>query len=314
MRTSFVLGVVSVLALSSFGIACSQPVADDSSLAQRRANSSDGTDDGSSTDDTQGNDGQPSVGEHDTTPGNPNATSTPTAPTTTPTASSQFALAISNNTPAADIGDSVQVPITITPANGFTGAVQIAVSGLPDGATADPVSATVSNGAASAMVTIKVGFGTAATEAGASSALTFTGTGGGVSATAPANFKVNPHVQLNIPMNIDALRKAGNSFVDDWGTAFGTAPTTLLTQADNAIVVNVFNNDSKGHIIHAGTPFGGHGDTNNPIQPNAFEQLNGAKRDRALKPGTNATGYPHDGTNGAGASFQVKIGTAPATN
>ena len=104
-------------------------------------------------------------------------------------------------------------------------------------------------------------------------------------------------------MNIDALRAAGNVFRDEWGPAFGENQQALQTQTGNGIVVTVFNGDSKAHIIHGSNGFA-HGDTNAPIQPNAFEMSGGNPRTRTLNPGTNGVGYPHDGGNGAGASLR----------
>jgi hypothetical protein len=71
----------------------------------------------------------------------------------------------------------------------------------------------------------------------------------------------------------------------------------------------VFNADSKAHIIHGASGFA-HGNTAEPIQPNAFEMANGAPRTRTLNVGTNANGYPHDGQQGVGASFRIKVEAA----
>jgi hypothetical protein len=145
-----------------------------------------------------------------------------------------------------------------------------------------------------------------ATPVGGAAALVITGKAGDITATANANFKIAPKVKLTIPVNIDALRAAGTQYRDDWGTAFGSSQKALKTQTGNGIVVTVFNADSKAHIIHGANGFA-HGNTGAPIQPNAFEMNNGAVRTRTLNPGANANGYPHDGAQGAGASFRIKV-------
>ncbi len=99
-------------------------------------------------------------------------------------------------------------------------------------------------------------------------------------------------------------------FRDEWGSAFGANQKALRTQPGNGIVVTVFNADSKAHIIHGASGFD-HGDVDNPIQPNAFEMQDGVPRMRTLSVGTDANGYPHDGDNGSGASFRIKVDAAP---
>ena len=45
-------------------------------------------------------------------------------------------------------------------------------------------------------------------------------------------------------------------------------------------------------------------------KPNAYELTNGVPRVRNLNPGVNASGYPHEGQNGPGASFRIQIQAA----
>jgi hypothetical protein len=238
-------------------------------------------------------------------PGNPNAAAKPGAPSTPGTSNADFALTLSTNTPSVGLGDKTEIDVTVEPKGGFNAPVSIAVTGLPGGATAAPLQ--VTPGTPGKLV-IQADVTTPATAPNQSTPIVVTGTAGGLSATANANFKVAPKLTLTIPMNIDALRAAGTEYRDEWGPAFGQNQQPLQTQTGNGIVVTVFNADSKAHIIHGANGFA-HGDTNNPIQPNAFELSGASPRTRTLNPGVNANGYPHDGGNGAGASFRIKVVT-----
>jgi hypothetical protein len=252
---------------------------------------------------TDGHDPADTTGANTPDTGNPNATSKPNAPSTTGTANAEFALTLANNTPTVGLGDSTQIDVSVQPKNGFNAPVTVTVTGLPGGATAAPLQLTPGT---PGKLVIQADVTTTATASGQSTPIVVTGTAGGLSATANANFKVAPKLTLTIPVNIDALRAAGTQYRDEWGDAFGSNQQALTTQPGNGIVVTVFNADSKAHIIHGANGFA-HGDTNNPVQPNAFELSGGSPRTRTLNPGTNCNGYPHDGGNGSGASFRIKV-------
>ena len=257
-----------------------------------------------------GTSGPPAVGspqnDDNSDPGNlpsttnPNASATPNAPTTAGTSNTMFGLTLSNATPTVGLGDQTEIDVTVVPKAGFNAPVAVTVSGLPAGATANPLTISGTTG--------KLVINTLATTpvSADSVALVVSGASGSLTATANANFKVLPKLQLTLPMNIDALRAAGTIYRDEWGLPFGQNEQALTTQNGNPIVVTVFNADSKSHIIHGANGFA-HGDTGNPIQPNSLEMSNGAPRTRALAVGTNCNGYPHDGANGAGASFRIKV-------
>lgn len=254
-----------------------------------------------------GDDGEPSVGEHDVDDGNPNADTLPGAPTTQGANAPQFTVTLSDAQPALGLGEAKDINVTVTPKNGFTGAVNIAVAGLPAGVTAAPAVATVGAGPATAKITLKADATAAVTPEATPTALKVTGTAGTVSSTANANFKVAPKLLITIPMNVDALRAAQQTFRDDYaGPALGSKAAPLKTQAGNGIVFTVFNADSKQHIVHGAGAFQ-HGDTNNPIEPNAFEIQNGKTRTRTLNVGQNGTGYLHEGAQGVGASFKISV-------
>lgn len=268
------------------------------------------------------------VGDHDPndpgnqdngTPGDPNATQPPANPTDPGKGSGSFDLAVDNATPTADLGTKTDIKVTLTPKGGFTGAVNLTVAGLPTGTTGAfaPASLNVTGAAAvTSTLTVSVPVTTATTGAGTPAAVVVTATSGQTTATANANFKVNAKLKIEIPLNVDALRQANVRYVDDWGTglvgasAIGSAKSPLLTQTGNPIAVTVYNADSASHIVHGQNGFA-HGDTANPVPPNSLEMQNGAPRVRNLAVGVNAQGYPHDGANGVGASFQIQVQASP---
>ena len=254
-----------------------------------------------------GDDGEPSVGENNVDDGNPNADTLPGAPSTQGANAPQFTMTLSDAQPALGLGETKDISVTVTPKNGFTGAVNIAVTGLPAGVTAAPAVATVGTGPATAKVTLKVDATAAVTPEATPAALKVTGSAGSVSSTANANFKVAPKLLITIPMNVDALRAATQTFRDDYaGPALGSKAQPLKTQPGNGIVFTVFNADSKQHIVHGAGAFP-HGDTANPIEANAFEMQNGKPRIRTMNVGQNATGYLHEGNQGVGASFKISV-------
>ena len=260
-------------------------------------------------------DGQETDGsEDDVDNGNPNANAPPQAPSSTGTGSSAFDMALSTNTPAVDLGESLDLDVTITPKAGATGNADLSVTGLPDGVTATFAPAQIALGAApvKSKLTLKAAVTTVPSAAGASAPIVVTGKSGAVTATANANFKINPKAKLTIPVNIDALRTTGTKFLDQWGREFGAAPLAMKTQQGNPIVFTVFNADSKPHIVHGNNGFA-HGSTTagQEVQPGAFEMQNGAPRTRSLNPGANVNGYPHEGGAGQSAGFQISVQQAP---
>jgi hypothetical protein len=313
MRNALLAVVVGVASLSMFG--CGD--ASSSSGIQRRPNVSL----------PGGDDGEPSIGEDGTDPGNPNANAPPAAPATPGQTAGEFGVTLSNATPAVDLGDQLELTVTIEPKAGFKGDAALTATGLPAGATATftPASVTLNTTAATAKLLLKVPVTSVPSAPGASSAVVITATSGTVVATANASFKINPKMKLTIPVNIDALRSTGTKFLDQWDSAFGANPTALKTQTGNGIVVTVYNADSKGHIVHGNNGFQ-HGATTYTdaqgatqaalIPPNSFEPSvagNPASppRTRTLNPGASVNGYPHEGGAGASAGFQISVVAAP---
>lgn len=249
-------------------------------------------------------------GADESDPGNPNADDTPAAPATPGTTAGGLGVTLSNATPAVDLGKSIDIDVSIQPKDGFTGSVALSATGLPPGATATfvPASVTVGSTAVTAKMTINAPLSTVPSAPSASSAVIVSAKSGSVTATANANFRVSPRAVLTIPMNLDALRAAGAGTVyrNEWGPEFGQTQTALKTQVGNGIVFTVFNADSQPHIIHGANGFA-HGDTANPIQPNALEMTNGQPRTRTFNVGANVNGYPHEGANGPSVSFRIRV-------
>jgi len=253
-------------------------------------------------------------GANDADPGNPNADDTPGAPASQGTAAGGLAVSLSNATPAVDLGKSIDIDVSVHPRAGFTVPGPLPRPGLPAGATAtfNPATVPVGATAVTAKMTINAPVTTVPSAPNASSAVVVSAKAGSITATANANFRVNPKTVLTIPMNIDALRAAGAGTVyrNEWGTEYGQTQTALKTQVGNGIVFTVFNADSKPHIVHGANGFA-HGDTANPIQPNALEMTNGAPRPRTFHVGATVNGYPPEGANGPGHSFRTTVEAAP---
>ena len=298
MRTTSVLGII--VCLASLAAACGDASTSGGLLNRRGVpNPGEQVDHDDSTDGADSSD-----------PGNPNANTPPPAPGSGGQAGA-FSVTLSTNTPSADMEGSVPIDVTLTPTD-FAGAANITVTGLPANVTADPLSINLGASPGTGRLVIKVAAGAVASAPNTGYPIQIVATSGARSANATASFKVNPKITLRIPVNLDALRAAGAGTVykNEWGTAFGTAPVPLRTQAGNGIVVNVYNADSAPHSIHGANGFA-HGDTANPIAANSFEMQNGAPRIRTLNVGASSNGYPHEGANGPSASFRISVQASP---
>jgi len=259
-------------------------------------------------------DHDPSDVDETTDPGNPNATTPPPAPSTPGTAAGELGVTLSSATPAADLGTTTEITVTVEPKAGFTGAAALTVTGLPTGATGvfTPASVTLATTPVTAKLVVTVPFSATPSAAGTGTAIVVKAASGAISATANANFKVNPKVTFTIPVNADALRAAGGvRYVDTWaGPTFGTQPAALNTQAGNGIVFVVKNNDSVPHVVHGSNGFA-HGSTAvlngvAGILPGTVDPLN-----RTLNVGANASGYLHEGANTTSMSFRVSVVASP---
>ena len=260
-----------------------------------------------------GADGDPVIGEKETVPSNPNADQTPPPPTSAGESTGMVGAALTNATPLVDLGASLEDTVTITSKDGFTGSVALAAEGLPSGVTATFTPASVDL-TATAPATAKIKYTVDAMAALSTSpvAITVKATSGTQSATANANFKVNPQITMMIPLNMGALQAAspGTTFSDKWGgAAFGATPTPFKIPAGmTGVNVQFYNADSVQHVVHANgiTDFG-HGDQVNQVQPNTFEadpNNAAAHRIRIVHVGSKASGYSHFNQSGAGYQMQ----------
>lgn len=216
---------------------------------------------------------------------------------------------IGSTTPTVGLGESTDIDVTVEPKGGFSGSVELSLSGLPAGVTAAPATIRIGPAPGATKLTVKADVTAAVTPVSQNVPLVITARAGAAAATANANFKVAPRVRITIPVNVDALRGA-SQLRTEYGEAFGPNTQSLRTQPGNGIVVTIFNADSKPHVIHGPGGAFPHGNTGAPIQPNSFESNNGAVRTRTLNVGTDATAYLHEGTAGQGASFRVRVTAA----
>jgi hypothetical protein len=256
----------------------------------------------------------------------------------TPTDPGPFAIALASSSPSVNLGEKVLLDVTITPVEGFNADLELTVSGLPIGVTAAPVRVVIDPNAATTTATIAINAAVTSFVTPKDTTVPITITAkkaapvidadagpadvdAGVvreeeetpAATATANFKVIPKVTLFIPKDVALLYDApGGPLRAEWGEAFGPNNQPLRTQAGNGIVVSIFNNDTTAHIIHGPGGAFPHGDFDHPIQPSAFEMLNGVVRTRTLNVGDTAVGYVHGEPNSFNATFKIAVAATPA--
>jgi len=238
---------------------------------------------------------------------NPNSEAPPSAPSNPGTSAGELGVTLSTATPATDLGTTLDINVTVEPKQGFKGDATLTATGLPAGVTAafSPATVTLNTTPATAKLTITVPYTAVPSAPNTSIPLVVKATAGAVSATANANFKINPRVTLTIPVNSAALLAAGGGakLVDGWGgPAFGSAPAELQTQVGNGITFVVKNADSTPRTVHGQNGFA-HGDIAVPPGQND-------PKSRVLNPanGTIASsGYLHGETNGTSVGFRVTV-------
>ncbi|MEO7111401.1 MAG: hypothetical protein ABI183_13265 [Polyangiaceae bacterium] len=187
--------------------------------------------------------------------------------TSTPAANGgTFAVALQNATVASELAMSTVIPITITPAGGFTGNVTLSAAGLPAGATGTfaPTSVDIT-GTAPVTATYTLDVPSTVVPTTAAAAVMISGSAGASTAAAPLSLTVSRTITIEIPLNVEAD-----------STAFGTAPIVIhagTISAGSPITVNFINKDTSaaaGHIVHSSNTNNGffHGDTTAPVMPN----------------------------------------------
>ncbi|HRH00607.1 MAG TPA: hypothetical protein PLR99_30395 [Polyangiaceae bacterium] len=202
------------------------------------------------------NGGSTAAGGGTTPPGDP-------TPPSQPTGAGKVDITLDNASPTLELMAESKLTVNVAPKEGFTGKVDLAVTGAPAGmmATFDKTSLELTTASASAMLTVK----TSSEVAPGAVTLTVTATSASGPRTTPVNVTVSPTLTLSIPPNAGALTGMAAN------TAFAPAPINLKL-GGKKIAVKIKNNDSMGHIIHAGNTGGfNHGNRNAPIAPGAFE-------------------------------------------
>jgi hypothetical protein len=109
-----------------------------------------------------------------------------------------FSFSVSANTLSLTAGGSAEpVTLTATAINGFSGSIQVTVTGLPTGVTTSPATLTLTAG-----TPLTVNFSAATTAASGSASLTFTAASGSLSHTASLKLNVNANT-LPPPGTVD---------------------------------------------------------------------------------------------------------------
>lgn len=212
-----------------------------------------------------------------TTPGEPPA----------PTGAGMLDINLDNAAPTLDLMAEVKVTVNVAPKAGFTGKVDLAVTGAPAGVsvTLDKASLELTTASASAILTVK----TSSEVVPGSVALTITATSAAGAKSTPISLTVSPTLTLSIPPNAGALTGMAAN------TAFAAAPIPLKL-GGKKIAIKIKNNDSMGHIIHAGNTGGfNHGNRNAPVAPGAFEAaVEGTNQAREVNSAGTYSFYLHD--------------------
>jgi hypothetical protein len=186
-----------------------------------------------------------------------------TPPPAQPTGAGKLDITLDNAAPTLELMAESKLTVNVAPREGFTGKVDLTVTGAPAGlaATFDKTSLELTTASASAMLTVKTSSGVTP----GAVTLTVTATSASGARATPVNVTVSPTLTLSIPPNAGALTGMAAN------TAFAPAPIDLKL-GGKKIAVKIKNNDSMGHIIHAGNTGGfNHGNRNAPIAPGAFE-------------------------------------------
>jgi hypothetical protein len=153
---------------------------------------------------------------------------------------------------------SLQIPLMDTgtvnvsvSASGYTGQVQLAVTGLPGGVTAafDDASPTVNGSAATAVLTLT----TATNAIVGMGGISVTASAAGVTGSAPVALLVQPQITLHIPAGVN---NTGATVDNPNSTAYGPYPITIIAPAggiseSSPITVYFKNDDNVSHEIHA---------------------------------------------------------------
>lgn len=198
-------------------------------------------------------------------------------------------LALSSTSAAVDMNDEVTVSVTVEPVGSYSGAVTLAVTGLPADATAtfEPATVSIAGAAASSVLRIK----TKSTTPPDSKAASVTATpASGAGASTPLTVDVKPTLQLRIQPNAPTL---GNR-------AFGFNGTIPVASGGKVIDVKITNGDTAPRTVHGPGGTFPHGD--GTIAPGAVDA-----KARSVKAGDTTAFYLHnDQTSADSTRFAVQ--------
>jgi plastocyanin len=199
-----------------------------------------------------------------------------------------FEVSLDNETPGADLRDSVDLTVLIAP-NGYVGPVALAVEGLPADVSAELGSAmAVLDGETTEAVDLTLTT-ISSTQAG-DLGFTVTGTVETGVKSAAGTLSVRPVITILIPQGLAGMQGQPGS---PNTTAFGDYPTTIKAlpgmSAQNPVTVNFFNADNVPHQIHAEYDAQGFPHGTQDIVPGQLDPL----VRQVSSPGTYDY-YPHD--------------------
>lgn len=184
-----------------------------------------------------------------------------------------FELSLDEPSPSVDLRAEVEVDVTIEP-NGYTGAVALALSGVPDDVDAALASTSVVLDGQTAE-TVTVTFTTASDTTTGTFPFTVTGTVEAGDKSTAGTLAVIPAITITIPANLAAMQPAPGDPPNQ--TAFGPYPTVLKAlpnmSAQNTITIRFFNADTVPHEIHADNADQGFPHGNQSIPPMSFDPV-----------------------------------------
>jgi hypothetical protein len=246
-------------------------------------------------DDADGDDGEntdPTTRGASSSGGSGTPVSSSGASGTPATAAGTFDIILDKQTVSADMTEPLKVQITVEPKNGFTGAVKLSAVGAVGDAVIsfDKTEVQLAGAAATAIMTVTTKTTTAPADYPVKIAGAGTAGGAPVSREADVKLTVNPQLTLAIKMN-----PSNTDYID--------APKTIPVAVGGAASVKIrfVNQDSTGHIIHAGSPGFPHGNTNNPV-PNGGTDPTA----RSVQAGSSYAFYLHDVNATSNSQYRIQ--------
>jgi len=152
------------------------------------------------------------------------------------TAAPNFSLSATPASQTVTAGSNASYTASVSPLNGFTGAVALSVSGVPSGATASFKPASISGGSGSSTLTVNTG-----TAAAGTYTLTVTGTSGSLSHTASVTLVINASGSLT------NIASSGTGYTwHTMATATATSNQTAATGVNDSNLTVGVDADAAG--------------------------------------------------------------------